>query len=151
MITYSIENFVKIYDELYPLFQDHWKEIARHQDTVPLDPDMKQYTALQDMGALHTLVAREEGKIIGYTVYIMMPHLHYKQNMFAYNDLIYVDQAHRGSRVGYTLLKKAEEYLKDKGADSITVHMKPEHSFEGLLNKMGYNQSEILFEKWVGE
>ena len=48
MITCAVEPFPPFLEEVKPIFPIHWKELALHQDKVPLDP---QYDIYLERGA----------------------------------------------------------------------------------------------------
>lgn len=145
MIAYQVERFGDVIIEITPMFHDHYDEIATDKEVKPLDPDFDRYLALEDQGMLRIFTARENGQLIGYFVSLVHTHLHYQQTMMALNDIMYVTPGHRGSTVGYRLMKMAMADLKNLGADVLIIHMKCDYPFRPLLKRLGFHLTE---ENW---
>lgn len=130
----------------------HWKELAVNQTTVPLDIDKKQYVDMQTVGILRNICVYKDGKLIGYSVFILKPSLHYASTVFAHVDVIYIDPSFRGGTVGARLLCKTEEYAKQLKADVIIHHAKPNvPAIIQPLYKLGYSMYEYILGKYVGD
>jgi len=146
MITFAEERVRDCLDELIPLLQNHWEEIANHQDTVPLDPDWDKYLAMDDSGAMSVVVARENGRVIGYFISFIHHHMHYRSTLYAYNDILYVDPSRRKGTVAYRMFKFAMTVLVDRGVQVVVCHMKINHEFRSLLRRLGFKQTEEIWE-----
>ena len=117
MIEYKQEFLCTCLDDFKPMLEEHWKEVALHQDSIKLDPDYDQYYRLEEEGALRCFTARDdEGTPIGYVVFFLRPHMHYKDTLWAYMDILYVDPNHRGAKVPINLIKFAEQCLERDGS-----------------------------------
>ena len=134
-------------DEMIPLLQDHYSEIARNQDFVELDPNYDQYQLLDESDMLHVFTARDGGKLIGYVVTFLAPNLHYKTTNFGLIDILFLKKEYRGRMVGYKMIKSAEESLKTIGVQVLQIGMKLAHDFGPMLERMGYTEIERTFEK----
>ena len=161
MITYQVEKYNDVINEIIPMFHAHYLEIATDQEIKPLDPDLDRYQVLEDQGMLRIFTARDQlmtneqiriagpdhnrGQLIGYFNSFVMTHIHYQQTMIALNDIMYVDPAYRGGTVGYRLVKLAKADLKNLGADILIIHMKCDYPFRPLLTKLGFHLTE---ENW---
>ena len=117
-------------EELKPLLEEHYKEVALYQDKVKLNPDYDRYLMLEDAGNLHTVVAREDGKVVGYYISLVVEHLHYADTVYAHNDVVYLEPGLRHSRVALDMINFAIEKLKEKGVSVVTIHMKTYLPFE---------------------
>ena len=111
MIKYSEEKCADVFDEITPLLERHWEEIALNKEKVKLNPDWDLYSKMNEMGLVRTFIARDNGKLIGYFVVTVHPHMHYKDTIYALNDVIYVDPEYRGSTVAVRLIKHVEKEL----------------------------------------
>jgi len=151
MITYQVERFENVIDEVKPLLEAHYKEIALHQDKMQLNPDYKQYQGLQDLDILHIVTVRDEGILIGYFVSIIVPHLHYKDHVCANNDILFVAKEYRGSMIGIKMFKYAEKELKKLGVSVISLHTKVHADFGTILERIGYEHVEQTYSKYVGD
>jgi len=150
MLVYSEEPFFDTLEELMPLINNHYKEVSTlHKQGVDLDIDYDTYKYLDDLDRLCLVVAREDSKIVGYTLSFCIPQLHYKETILSYNDAIYVIPEKRNTLTGYRLIKETEKIMKDKGVDVFTLHIKTEHDWSGLAIKMGYQEVEKIYHKGV--
>jgi GNAT superfamily N-acetyltransferase len=147
MVTYQAEKLSDILEQLKSLLPVHWEEIARNKNKVPLDPDYQQYLAIERVGCLHIVTARDDGTLIGYIINFVSPHLHYKAHKFANNDILYLAPKYRGRGVGIKLIKFNETSLFAMGVSVVHIHMKLAHDFGCLLERLGYTEIERMYEK----
>ena len=150
-VILNVEKFEDIIEELKPLLEAHWKEIANYQSEIKLDPDYVKYQTMSDQDMLHMVTARQDGKIVGYHINFIIPHMHYKQHLFAFNDILYLCPSLRKSSVALRMFKYTEKNLKKLGVSVITVHMKVEFPFDRLCEYLGYSYTERLYTKYIGE
>lgn len=132
--------------DIEPLLADHWREVALYQDQVPLEPDYSRYVAAENQGRLVMVTARKDGVLVGYSVFILHHHIHYKNCLVASNDVVYLRPDCRGF-VGARLLLQSENILREAGVDRVTWHVKPKHDWSSVLERMGYDHEEIIMGK----
>ena len=147
MITYQQESLVTTKEDARPLLEKHWEEIALNKDTIKLNPDWDAYADLEDAGILKIFTARLDGKLIGYFVTFVRSHIHYKDHLFAYNDILYLDKDYRKGFTGAKLMKFAEKCLKDDGVSVLVVNTKRHKPFDVLLKWLGYKHIENIYSK----
>lgn len=146
MIKFQVERFRDCYSEAAPLLIAHYNEVATNKESKVLDPDEDRYMMLEDNGMLRIFTARDGGKLVGYFVSMVMPHLHYSSTIYAMNDILYVDPEYRGTTLAYRMFKGAMQDLKENSnTDVMMIHMKIKHPFKKLLTKLGFEQTE---ENW---
>lgn len=146
MITYQVESYRTSRDD--ELIEMHYQEIAPDKDHIPLDPDWALYDALENSGNLVCFTARDDGKMIGYSVFILRYHLHYRTTKFAANDVIYVHPDYRkGTSVGRELIKRSMQELKEYGVTKVQWHVKLYQDWSPILRRMGCVNEEILCSK----
>jgi len=150
-VEYNVEKLVDCLEEIKPLLESHYKEIAMYQDKIELNPDYDKYLTLCDSGVLHIVTARYEGVLVGYFVSLVLPHLHYQDHMYAANDILFIAPEYRNAKVGLSLFKYAEEALKELGVSVLTVHMKTLLPFDSLCEGLGYDYAERSYTKFIGE
>lgn len=151
MITFQEEYLADCLEEMKPLFDTHWDEIALHKDKIKLNPDYDKYLLLDSMGMLHVMTARDDDKIIGYFVSFIQPHMHYQDHTFAINDILYIHPDYRKGSMGYKLFKNAEASLKEIGVHVLMIHAKVQHDFKPLMDKLGFDRIEYNYSKYIGE
>ena len=147
MIKYQQESLVTVKEEARPLLEKHWEEIALNKDKIKLNPDWDAYANLEDVGILKIFTARDEGKLVGYFVVFVNRHIHYKDHLFAYNDILFLDADYRKGFTGPKLMKFAEKCLKEDGVTAVVVNTKRHKPFDVLLKWLGYKHIENLYSK----
>jgi GNAT superfamily N-acetyltransferase len=143
-IKFNEEKFtVNLYRESLPLLIDHYNELATHN--VELDPDVLLYLQLTDLGIFKVYTARLDSKLIGYNAFFVKPHIHYKGELLAQNDIIFLDYAYRGTKLGKQLILYTREELKKLGATLECYHVKEKLNFGPLLEHLGSELTDHLY------
>jgi len=142
------EPFSKWCREAVPLFEDHWREVGVDREKIKLNVDFEKFFALERLRALASFSVRLDGVLIGYAVFICSPHLHYKDHVVAFADIIFVSTEHRKTTgAGLGLIRFAERTLRGQGVAKIVYHIKLDHDFMPVLHKLGYEDRERMAEK----
>ncbi len=149
--SFAEERFADLdYDEVMPLLEEHWMEVSFDKE-IPLNPDLEKYLLLEEAGHLHCLSCRdEEGTLVGYVVTFLTPHVHYKDTLYAENDLIYIHPNHRKGTLGIRMLRRFEEIMKERGVDVLHMHVKISIDFGKVLQRLGYHHEENVYRKKIG-
>ncbi len=137
--------------EMEHLWPKHWKEVAVNQDTVPLDVDFAAYDALDKAGMLHITVARENGRVVGYHILFVKPHLHYRSTLFAFSDVYYLDPAHRKGFAGVQLFRESERALRDRGVKVVVGNTKLSLDMSAIFKRLRWRETERVFVKYLGD
>ena len=148
-ITYQQEFLDTVEKDIKPLLQDHWEEIALNKSAIKLNPDWDAYHNLEDNGILKVFTARSDGELIGYFVVLIRNHIHYKDHVFAANDVLFLKQEYRKGLTGAKLMKFAEKCLKEDGVSVLVVNTKRHKPFDGLLEWLGYSHVENVYSKYL--
>lgn len=159
MTSIKQEYFSDTWDELMPLLQDHYHEVAMYQDKIDLNVDKEFYEKAQAAGRVFLLVARcddEEsasfGDIVGYSVTFFSHSPHYLDHNYAQNDVIFVAPEYRGpGGVAVELVEETEKLARNLGASVMTYHMKEYAPFDKLMEGTGFERMESLYTKYIGE
>jgi GNAT superfamily N-acetyltransferase len=151
MITYQQEFLATARPDAQKLLEDHWEEIALNKGKIALNPDWEAYEALESSGKLKIFTARDDDRLIGYFVVIVGINLHYKDHVFAVNDILYLSKEHRKGRTGLKLIKFAEKYLKEDGVSVLSINTKVHKPFDSLMEYMGFNLIERVYSKYIGD
>lgn len=147
MITYRQESLVTTKADIIPLLEKHWEEVALNKEKIKLNPDWDAYANLEDAGILKIFTARDDRKLVGYFVVFVKSHIHYKDHLFCYNDVIFVDEEYRKGFTSPRLIKFAEKCLKADGVEVMIVNTKRHKPFDSLLVWLGYKHIENLYSK----
>ena len=144
-VEYHVEDWFDSLTELRKIFDEHWQEIALDHDTIKLEPDYLSYANLAMQDALHLVVARAGGKIVGYHLSIIKPHLHYKSSLTCFTDVFFLKKSYRTGLVGYKLLKFFRDSVKERGVQKIYLSMKLTHEIGPLLDRLGFKAIERTY------
>jgi GNAT superfamily N-acetyltransferase len=146
-ITYQQESLATCANDAKDLLQSHWEEIAINKDVIKLNPDWDAYYSLEDAGILKIFTARSDGLLVGYFVVLCRTHIHYKDHVFAANDILYLHKDYRKGLTGAKLMKFAEKCLQEDGVSVLVVNTKRHRPFDSLLNWLGYKHVENVYSK----
>lgn len=147
MITYQQESLATCKEDAIPLLERHWEEIALNKDMIKLNPDWDAYADLEEAGILKIFTARSDEKLVGYFVVLVKHHIHYKDHLFAYNDILFVDQGFRKGFTSARLIKFSQKCLKEDGVVVMVVNTKRHKPFDNLLVWLGYKHIENIYSK----
>jgi GNAT superfamily N-acetyltransferase len=148
---YARENLSSILGEVEALLEKHWEEIALNKEKIKLNPDWDAYASLDQAGQLGIYTARKDTKLVGYFIVVAAPNPHYKDHIFAVNDVIYLDPDYRKGFVGIKLIKFAEKDLKSLGVSVLAINTKVHRPFDSLMERLGFKLIERVYSKYIGE
>ena len=138
-------------EEMKPLLAKHYEEVAFRKDKIAFNPDYDKYLSLDDLGLIHLVSVRKEGVLVGYYLSFLTFNPHYQDHLYAANDVLYVDEAHRGGTVAYRMFKYAEKSLKEYGVSVMSVHMKLKVPFDRLCLARDMEAVETIYMKYIGD
>ena len=148
MIIYEDVDGFKFVDEFEKLFPEHYEELCVTKD-FNYEPDYEAYKRMAEAGMLRCITCRSDERLIGYIIFIVTPHLHYKSCMTAIEDLYFVTKEFRKGRVGIMLFKYAEKVLKERGVQRIVMHTKVHLDNSKLFEYLGYKMTDNVFSKML--
>ena len=159
MITFSDKESVSsLIQEIKPLLEEHYKEIARHQNIIKLNPDFGKYKWMEEKGMIHLVTVRDHpGKLglyanlIGYFLCFLNQHIHYQDHQMAMNDIIYLSPEYRKGTTAKEMIEYTTQGLKKRGVTKLCINVKLEHDFGSLLKRMGFTPFETVYEKLLVE
>jgi GNAT superfamily N-acetyltransferase len=134
-------------EQITDLLRAHWDEVARNKQLLVLKPDVARYQALEDAGMLLGLFAYVEDQIVGYSVNLIVPHLHYADVICAHNDVLFVAKEYRNSPLGLRLIRETERACKARGVHLMLWHAKEGTPLSEILPKRGCKVQDIIFSK----
>jgi GNAT superfamily N-acetyltransferase len=150
-LSLAVEPFAPFCAEVQPLLPRHWEELALNKDKVPLDPDYQRYAELDAKGALSVVTMRRNGALVGYSIMVVTPGLHYRTCLEARMDIFWVAPEVRGRMGGLRLFRTHEKELKRRGVKRIYTGSKLHKDSSRLFLALGYEPVETYFSKWIGE
>jgi hypothetical protein len=146
-MDFALENLAMVRREIEPLLEEHWKEIALNKEIIKLNPDWRAYAELDKINALRIYTARKEGKLMGYFVILVSRSLHYKDHLFANNDIVFLRKSARRGLTGLKLVKFAVESLQAEGVTKLHVNTKTHQPFDPIMERLGFEEIETVFSK----
>ena len=149
-LKYQQEFLSQVQTECQSLIELHWEEIALNKDKIKLNPDWEAYYSLEDQGKLKIFTARDGNKLVGYFVVLLGNNIHYKDHLFASNDVIYLHKDYRKGFAGIRLIKFAEACLKEDGVSVLIINTKVHQPFDKILDRIGFNLTERAYSKYLG-
>lgn len=149
-MDFAIENLAKVRREIEPLLMEHWNEIALNKDIIKLNPDWREYARLDELNALRIYTARKDGELMGYFVIMVSRSLHYKDHLFANNDIVFLTKPARKGLTGLKLVKFAIESLKAEGVTKLHINTKTHQPFDPIMERLGFEEIETVFSKVLG-
>jgi hypothetical protein len=117
---------------LADLLVAHWGEVAHDRDQISLDPDWDGYLQDEREHRFIAWSARRDGVLVGYSAFFTVRPRHYRANIFAINDVIYLKPGERGAD-GVQMILLVERELKALGATKVFYHVKT----DAVLGQVG--------------
>jgi len=145
MITFQKESPEPFTTEAIELFKKHYKEIAERKDVIKLKPNLKQYNLLYERGKLEIHTIRDDGKLIGYSLWFITNHIHYADSVTANSDVLYISPDYRKGMTGVKFIKWTTEEIKKCNPQRIMFHVKPSLDYSPILERIGANFFEKIY------
>jgi GNAT superfamily N-acetyltransferase len=142
----DVTQFIPEFERLFP---EHYEELCVTKE-YPVEPDIEAYKALAAAKMLRTITCRADGELVGYIIFLVNRHMHYKSCVTAFEDLYFVRKDYRKGRVGIKLFQYAEKVLKQFGVNRIVMHTKVHLDNSRLFEYLGYKWTDKVFTKMLG-
>ena len=149
MTEYSFEKVDDILEEIEPLLEEHYQEVAMYQEHIAFNPNYDVYRVMEEMGSCLVYTARDGGALVGYVVTFLQNNPHYQDHIWAVNDIVYVCPEYRHTEVAPEMLQTLEAELKERGVSVMTFHMKTFKPFETLMGALGFDKAEYMYSKYI--
>lgn len=151
LITLRQEKQADFWEEAWPLIQQHWKTLCIDPEKLKLDPDYQRYAKLEELGALYLLVARRDGRMIGYIMVFILPHMHYKTSgEVAMTDMYWTDPKERNG-VGLKLFVRFEADMRRRGVTQMMTSCKTSEDHTKFLQLLDWKHTDNTLSKFVGK
>lgn len=147
-IIFARETWAQLERDGQELFRLNFRDLGLNQDKVQLALNSSIFAEVEGKGVLHIITARANGKLVGYHVSALLPHMHYKDaGLMVYTDAYYLHSDYRAGGTGAKMLMEVERTLRERGATKFYISTKV-HSDNGpLLEAMGYSFTDKIFTK----
>lgn len=144
-MEFALENLARVRREAEPLLKQHYDEIALNKDIIKLNPDWEGYARLDAVNALRIYTARKDDKLVGYFVVIVSKSLHYRDHLFANNDIIFLTKPARRGLAGMKLIKYAIKSLASEGITKLHINTKAHQPFDAILERLNFEEIERVY------
>jgi hypothetical protein len=151
-VTFAKETYAEVISEIKRLLELHWEEIALLKNKIPLDPDYDKYQELEKLGMMHFLTARNEvNELVGYNIFTIFNHIHYKSTPMAQIDIMFMEQSYRKGRNGIRFLKFFESESKKLGVKKLIGGTKEHFDIGKLFEYLDWTPTDRMYSKWIGD
>lgn len=133
VIEYDIQPLHAVAKELEPFIEGHFHESREEEEGFA--PDKAGYLQASFYGNCLVVTAREEGKIVGYSIFIISRYARNTDAIKADNHGFYVDQRYRG-KLGGALLDRAHAMLKNLSISQID-YINDSEAFGRFITRKG--------------
>ena len=131
--------------EINPLISIHNDEM----ETKIKDVKWPQYMAMQEVGLYKLYTVRDEGELVGYCGFIVMPSHHHAGTM-AMQDAIFVKRSHRKGMLGYKFLKHCVNEIEKLGVNATNLATSCSPDLSKIYLRLGFSLIEKTFRKEYG-
>ncbi len=147
-MDFNTESLKDIKEEMAPFLDNNHQESGTYPD-MALRVQWENYFALEELDICKTFTMRDDGKLVGYSIFIVSSHSHYQENIFALNDVVYIDPESRGSDT-IDFFNYCETELLVAGAQVISYNMPTSDSMKRLMTAIGHEHVESTYMKRIG-
>lgn len=142
--TIGLEGFDASYPELETLYREHYQEMCDRLacdgiEMSPYNPRLDEYSRASVGGWLLTIVARHDGKAVGYCNVYVTQDMH-NRDLIAQEDTIFVTKAHRNG-LGKNLVKFGLAELKSRGVKRLHVSAMTDLRVAKLWERMRFKHA----------
>lgn len=142
--TIGLEGFDETYPEVEKLYREHYKEMTDRLaeegiEMSPYNPRLDEYSRASKGGWLLTIIARHEGKAVGYCNVYITNDMH-NRDLIAQEDTIFVTKKHRNG-LGKELVKYGLSELKSRGVKRLHVSAVTDLRVAKLWERMGFKHA----------
>ena len=151
----AIETFtLELAVEITPLGQEAWDECSEiKKDTCafhgqrghPIDPNNKQYLAMQAVNMLSAMTLRDtEGILRGYSLIVFYYSLHLQTELCCHVDTFYVQPGYRSSMMKF--MSAVEDHGRSRNASIVGWPVSMTGLLYEILKHRGYIADDVIME-----
>lgn len=178
-MNFNIESVCDVRFCIEDLIGLHYEELTANKDAIELAPDFDRYQELENLGKLAIFTVRDPayedrgypgGKLVGYSIFFIDAHIHYRNQTFANNDIIFLHKDYRNRATFWTVLRSwirrnvlcipkktkglgeqlidfSEEQLKLMCVTKVIWHIKFKLNWAPILYRRGYAREDFTVGK----
>lgn len=146
MITFHSEDWETYFRDCQELWREHYEEIAVDK-RMEMKPNVPVYEALEAAGELDILTARCEGRMVGYVLSLVRPHLHYANTLCGFEDAYFLSKPYRRGMAGVRMIKAWDARMRARGCWKWFIMCKPFLDLAPVLTRLGFGLSDYVYAK----
>ncbi len=131
-----------------PLYEGLWHEYRDEASysAATLEPDFAHYQALEDTGNFDiTGVFDDDGRLIGFFTLILSKLPHFKQQLLASTETLFLSKQERKGSAGVRVIKAMRERAKELGASSLLIGTRADSRGEKLCEALGFIKQNVVW------
>jgi GNAT superfamily N-acetyltransferase len=146
-LTAQEESFLKIADELPPLFVRCGREFPRVEGVVS-DPNWPMMFRMAAAGGLRVVTARDASSLVGFAFNIVGPHLMYKNVCYGITNAIFLDKPYRFGWFPVKFLRHNLDCLREWGVKETFIARDVANLRLGkVFERLGYKAVEVGYTR----
>ena len=150
MVEFAVEDFTRVQTEYAAFVYRYWNNTPENLSEVPLDIDWNVYLKMDADKLLHLMVARDDGRMVGAALYMIMMDPKHRTRRLATCDTFAVSRDYRGKGLGKQLYIAVEASLLPLEVDEIRNGYREVYHTKPLFEKLGFKLIERIYAKKVG-
>lgn len=140
MIEIAAVPFHEVIPEIAPNVERHYNEMNEGDDNGAFDMDWDYYHQLSLSGACICITARDDGKLIGYSIYDIGTSPRYKDMLEASSSGLFVEKEYRDGKTAKRMIQAADAVMKSIGVKE-TSYTSNDEQFGKFLERAGAKQT----------
>ncbi|MBF0185472.1 MAG: hypothetical protein HQM06_13960 [Magnetococcales bacterium] len=146
-MKFASVRYYDVMEEIEALGVEHYGEVGQHGMQMGIDHGT--FVMMDREGKLLTIVARrDDGSLAGYMVFFVQPFPHYRHNVRAVNDAVFLAKDCRAGRNTLRFFEFAEQMLRSMGVDQVFFSVKERNDYAPFLERLlGYTHKEVVYGK----
>lgn len=146
-MNFDLVPFHLIAGEIAPNISRHYTEMSEGDEYGPPNIDWDSYIHASVAGQCVAVTVRDQGVLVGYSVYMIGPNPRYKHIVEAVSSGIFLEKEYRG-RINF--FKKADEFLQKIGVQE-TSYILSDERVGKVLERQGYTSNYKIWSRNYGK
>lgn len=131
------------------LIRENWEEVEKGIQSREPAPDWDRLQLMESADVLFARGAWVDGHLVGYSVNIVGPSLHYGGVTQVTNTVLYLSPTHRRDGLGRRMVVDTKRTARERGAHEVLFHAKEGSPAERLFAAMGADVTDITYRMRV--
>lgn len=148
---FHVESFETWWRDAQELIPIHYEELSLDKDRVKIGIDCDRYLNMEAAGMLHIVTVRlSDGKMVGYYIAMILPHMHYKDaGLMAYTDMYFIAPEYRIGGAGAKMMVFVEETLRRREVMKVYITTKLKLDLSPVFEALGWKATDKVFTKFL--